>query len=123
MLEPTSADVTDAQSGSGTITTNDGKGGDQEEEEEEVDGLVAMMSKLKVAREKAKKREREKELAKEAAKEAAKKLRVYYNVPIEEKDDFKKVGGRWDPETKLWYLPEAKKASTMKIIDAMWDRK
>lgn len=31
MFEPTPADVTDAQSGSGTITTDDGKGGDQEE--------------------------------------------------------------------------------------------
>ena len=31
--------------------------------------------------------------------------KVYLHVPFEEKDDVKRVGGRWDPGAKKWYIP------------------
>jgi hypothetical protein len=127
MLEPTPVDVTDAQSGYGTIPTDDGKGGDQEEgdvkekkeKKENVGELVAMMRKLKMDREKEKERERKEELAKEAAK----KLRIYYMVPFKEKGVFKKFGGLFDGERKLWYLKEEKEdVEEMELIDEAWER-
>jgi hypothetical protein len=30
----------------------------------------------------------------------------YLNVPFAEKDDAKRLGARWDPNAKLWYVPE-----------------
>ena len=30
--------------------------------------------------------------------------RLYLDVPIAEKDDVKALGGRWDPEKKLWFV-------------------
>jgi hypothetical protein len=32
--------------------------------------------------------------------------RVNLRVPISEKDDAKRLGARWDPQQKLWYVPE-----------------
>jgi hypothetical protein len=30
--------------------------------------------------------------------------RVYLNVPYDEKDEAKKMGARWDPNCKLWFV-------------------
>jgi hypothetical protein len=41
--------------------------------------------------------------------------RLYLNVPIAEKDDVKALGGRWDPEKKLWFIsPDEYKGSLTK---------
>ena len=32
--------------------------------------------------------------------------RRWISVPFEEKDDVKKIGGRWDPKARLWYVPD-----------------
>lgn len=32
--------------------------------------------------------------------------RIYLNIPYEDKEWFKKVGGKWDPKCKSWYLPK-----------------
>lgn len=32
--------------------------------------------------------------------------RVYLTVPFERKDEVKALGGRWDPEVKLWWVKE-----------------
>lgn len=34
--------------------------------------------------------------------------RLILNVPFHEKDDVKKMGARWDPELKKWYVPAGK---------------
>ncbi len=31
--------------------------------------------------------------------------KIYLNVPYKEKDEAKKLGARWDPDSKLWYIP------------------
>jgi hypothetical protein len=31
---------------------------------------------------------------------------LYLDVPFAEKDEVKKLGARWDPEKKLWFVPE-----------------
>lgn len=36
--------------------------------------------------------------------------RVYIDVPFEEKEEAKKLGAKWDPEKKKWYIPERKDA-------------
>lgn len=28
------------------------------------------------------------------------------NVPFDEKDEVKRLGGRWDPENKTWFIPD-----------------
>lgn len=33
-------------------------------------------------------------------------LRVPLNVPFEEKEEAKRLGARWDPELRIWYVPE-----------------
>ena len=32
--------------------------------------------------------------------------RIYLNVPFEEKEEAKKLGAKWDPGRKLWYIPK-----------------
>lgn len=32
--------------------------------------------------------------------------RTDLNVPFDEKEDVKRLGGRWDPEKKTWFIPE-----------------
>ena len=32
--------------------------------------------------------------------------RIYLNVPFEEKEEAKKLGAKWDPSRKLWYIPK-----------------
>ena len=31
---------------------------------------------------------------------------LYLNVPFEEKDTVKKMGAKWDPSGRQWYIPE-----------------
>ena len=31
--------------------------------------------------------------------------KIYLTVPYKEKDEAKKLGARWDPDSKLWYIP------------------
>lgn len=33
-------------------------------------------------------------------------LRVPLDVPFEEKDEAKRLGARWDPDARIWYVPE-----------------
>lgn len=39
---------------------------------------------------------------------------MYLNVPIEEKDEAKGLGAKWDPELKKWYCDPADKAKFVK---------
>ncbi|MFT4274040.1 MAG: DUF5710 domain-containing protein [Pantoea sp.] len=32
--------------------------------------------------------------------------RTDLNVPFDEREDVKRLGGRWDPEKKTWFIPE-----------------
>ena len=36
----------------------------------------------------------------------SKEKRVYLNCPFDEKDLCKGAGGRWDPDMRMWYVPE-----------------
>lgn len=36
-------------------------------------------------------------------------LRVNLNVPFKEKDEAKKLGAKWDPQIKKWYIPDGLK--------------
>jgi hypothetical protein len=36
---------------------------------------------------------------------AAAKAQVFLNVPFAEKDEAKRLGARWDPARKKWYVP------------------
>lgn len=33
-------------------------------------------------------------------------MKIYIKVPFNEKDEVKKLSGRWDTEVKSWYIPE-----------------
>lgn len=37
--------------------------------------------------------------------------RVELDVPFSEKDEAKSLGARWDPKTKVWYVPDGKEIS------------
>ena len=37
--------------------------------------------------------------------------RVDLDVPFAEKDEAKSLGARWDPQAKVWYVPEGKEAA------------
>jgi len=50
--------------------------------------------------------------------------RIYLNVPYEEKDAAKKLGARWDPEQRKWYVPPTMTVNVSKKTShllSMWN--
>ena len=39
--------------------------------------------------------------------EKEKDKRIYLSVPYKQKDEAKKLGARWDPIVKKWYIPSS----------------
>ena len=50
--------------------------------------------------------------------------RIYLNVPYEEKDAAKKLGARWDPEQRKWYIPPSMTVNVSKktsVLLSKWN--